>query len=259
MAEKEGKARLRVISDALWPTSCSLLEGAGIRSGMACLDVGCGGGHVTLAMARLVGSSGMVTGVDLDRVKLGLAQQDAEREKIAHVNFRPLDVNDLDYGGGYDLVYARFLLTHLKDPLSTLQRMVNAAKPGGAIVVEDLDHATAFSYPECPAIAQSNLLYGRLARLSEGDPEIGPKLPALFHQAGLRDLQFSHIQPAFLQGEAKKIHEITLENVAPALVEAALASEAEIDSLYSDLSDFSQDSETIVSFPRIFQVWARRK
>ena len=137
--------------------------------------------------------------------------------------------------------------------------MVNAAKPGGVIVVEDLDHATAFSYPECPAIAQSNLLYGRLARLSEGDPEIGPKLPALFHQAGLRDLQFSHIQPAFLQGEAKKIHEITLENVAPALVEAALASEAEIDSLYSDLSDFSQDSETIVSFPRIFQVWARRK
>ena len=199
---------------------------------MACLDVGSCGGHVTLAMARLVGSSGMVTGVGLDRVKLGLAQQDAEREKIAHVNFRPLDVNDLDYGGGYDLVYARFLLTHLKDPLSTLQRMVNAAKPGGVIVVEDLDHATAFSYPECPAIAQSTLLYGRLARLSEGDPEIGPKLPALFHQAGLRDLQFSHIQPAFLQGEAKKIHEITLENVAPPLVEAALASEAEIDSLY---------------------------
>ena len=32
---EEGKARLRVISDALWPTSCSLLEGAGIRSGMA--------------------------------------------------------------------------------------------------------------------------------------------------------------------------------------------------------------------------------
>ena len=34
----------------------------------------CGGGHVTLAMARLVGPSGMVTGVDVDRVKLGLAQ-----------------------------------------------------------------------------------------------------------------------------------------------------------------------------------------
>ena len=274
---EEGKARLRVISDALWPTSCSLLEGAGIRSGMACLDVGCGGGHVTLAMARLVGPSGMVTGVDMDRVKLGLAQQDAEREKIAHVSFRLLDANHLDYGGGYDLVYARFLLTHLNDPLSTLQRMVNAAKPGGqrppqpldedvvhaaaatVIVVEDLDHATIFSYPICPAIAQSSRLYGRLARLSGGDPEIGPKLPALFRQAGLRDLQFSHIQPAFMQGEAKKIHEITLENVAPAILDAALASEAEIDSLYSDLSKFSQESETIVSFPRIFQVWARRQ
>ena len=114
---------------------------------------GCGGGRVTLAMARLVGPSGMVTGVDMDRVKLGLAQQDAERENIAHVSFRQLDANQLDYGGGYDLVYARFLLTHLSDPLSTLQDMVNAAKPGGVIVVEDLDHAAIFSYPVCPAIA----------------------------------------------------------------------------------------------------------
>ena len=173
----------------------------------------------------------MVTGVDMARVKLGLAQLDAERENIAHVSFRQLDANQLDYGGEYDLVYARFLLTHLSDPLSTLQGMVNAAKPGGVIVVEDLDHAAIFSYPVCPAIAQFSRLYDRLARLSGGDPEIGPKLPALFHQAGLRDPQFSYIQPAFLQGEAKKIHEITLENVAPAVIDAALASEAEIEAL----------------------------
>ena len=37
---KEGKARLRIISDALWPASRSLLEGAGIQSGVACLGVG---------------------------------------------------------------------------------------------------------------------------------------------------------------------------------------------------------------------------
>jgi len=166
------------------------------------------------------------------------------------VSFRQLDANQLDYGGGYDLVYARFLLTHLSDPLSTLQGMVNAAKPGGVIVVEDLDHAAIFSYPVCPAIPHR--LYDRLARLSGGDPEIGPKLPALFHQAGLRDPQFSHIHPAFMQGEAKKVYEITLENVASAVIDAALASEAEIEALYSDLSEFSQDSQTIVSFPRIF-------
>ena len=106
---------------------------------------------------------------------------------------RQLDANQLDYNGGYDLVYAQFLLTHLSDPLSTLQGMVNAAKPGGVIVVEDLDHAAIFSHPVCPAIAQFSRLYDRLARLSGGDPEIGPKSPALFHQAGLRDPQFSHI------------------------------------------------------------------
>ena len=62
------------------------------------------------------------------------------------MSFRQLDANQLDYGGGYDLVYARFLLTHLSDPLSTLQGMVNAAKQGGVIVVEDLDHAAIFTF-----------------------------------------------------------------------------------------------------------------
>ena len=70
---EEGKARLQIISDALWPSTLNLLNNAGIKTGMSCLDVGCGGGNVTLAMARLVGLSGMATGVDMDSAKMQLA------------------------------------------------------------------------------------------------------------------------------------------------------------------------------------------
>jgi ubiquinone/menaquinone biosynthesis C-methylase UbiE len=70
---EEGKARLQIISDALRPSTLNLLNNAGIKTGMSCLDVGCGGGNVTLAMARLVGLSGMATGVDMDSAKMQLA------------------------------------------------------------------------------------------------------------------------------------------------------------------------------------------
>jgi precorrin-6B methylase 2 len=44
---------------------------------MRCLDIGCGGGAVTRAVAGLVAPGGTVVGIDTDEVKLGLARQAA--------------------------------------------------------------------------------------------------------------------------------------------------------------------------------------
>jgi ubiquinone/menaquinone biosynthesis C-methylase UbiE len=256
---EEGKNRLRIISRALWPATFSLLNSAGIKPGMACLDVGCGGGDVTLKMARLVGSSGRAMGIDMDEVKMQLAQQEAEREAITNVEFLGLGIDGLDHQAEYDLVYARLLLTHLRDPVDALQRMVNTTKPGGVVVVEDMDHSGIFCYPMCPALDQHISLYNQITRLKGADPEIGPRLPELFHQVSLQELHLSHVQPAFIEGEAKRIHQITLENIAPAVITAGLSTEAEINALFSELDDFVQNPRTIVSFPRIFQVWAYRE
>jgi ubiquinone/menaquinone biosynthesis C-methylase UbiE len=256
---KEGKARLRILSGALWPTTLTLLNRAGLRTGMACLDVGCGGGDVTLEMARLVGPMGRATGIDMDSTKIQLAQHEAEQAGLANLTFLARDLDQLHDEAAYDLVYARLLLTHLRDPFNALQRLVQATKPGGVVVVEDMDHSAIFSYPECSAIKRYVSLYDQVVRLKGADPAIGPKLPALFRRAGLQDIQFSHVQPAFIDGEAKHIQRITLENTAPAVIAAELAHEAEIEALLLELDDFAQEPQTIVSFPRIFQVWASRR
>lgn len=53
-----GRERLRILSRVMRPTTLALLQRAGVRSGMTCLDVGCGNGDVTFDMARIVGSIG---------------------------------------------------------------------------------------------------------------------------------------------------------------------------------------------------------
>ena len=59
-----------------WPATgadtAALLSRASISAGMRCVDLGCGGGAVTLEIAALVGLSGRVTGVDFDEIKLGV-------------------------------------------------------------------------------------------------------------------------------------------------------------------------------------------
>jgi len=254
----QGAERLRLLARVKWPPTRELLRRVGLRPGMRCLDVGCGAGDVTLALARLVGPSGSVIGIDVDDIKVQLAREDAARERLGHVEFRTSNVDRLEGDAEYDLVHARFLLTHLRDPADALRRMVRATKRGGVIVVADIDHSGVFSHPPSPVVERFIRLYNRVVRSRGADPEIGPKLPALFSKVGLTEPHVSHVQPVFMDGDAKRIHQITLENIASAVVAGSLATDAEVEALARALDKFVDRPDTIVSFPRIYQVWAHR-
>lgn len=73
----EGRERLRLLARVMHPTTLQLLERAGVTEGMACLDVGCGGGDVTLNFAKVVGPKGRAVGTDIDNTKLDMARSEA--------------------------------------------------------------------------------------------------------------------------------------------------------------------------------------
>jgi ubiquinone/menaquinone biosynthesis C-methylase UbiE len=119
----EGKQRLRVLARVMHSSTTSLLERLGVGDGMRCLDVG--GGDITLELARRVGPRGTVIGADLDETKLDLARRDAAGHGITNAEFRHLDIRLHGAGTGFDLVYSRFLLTHLADPARTLTTLAS--------------------------------------------------------------------------------------------------------------------------------------
>ena len=88
---KEGKERLDVLARVLVPTTTQMLERVGLITGMKCLDVGCGGGHVTILMAGIVGPEGRVIGTDTDVEILALAREDAKAAKATNVDFQQQD------------------------------------------------------------------------------------------------------------------------------------------------------------------------
>jgi SAM-dependent methyltransferase len=86
---EDGKRRLDLLSDIMRDTTLRLLEDAGLGRGDRVLDVGCGGGHVALDMAGIVGPEGRVLGIDFDPHVLELAREDARNAGSGRLSSRP--------------------------------------------------------------------------------------------------------------------------------------------------------------------------
>jgi ubiquinone/menaquinone biosynthesis C-methylase UbiE len=142
----EGKRRLDLLAQAMAPTTQALLTRAGVRPGMVCLDLGCGGGHVSRYLAQVVGASGRVVGLDLDEVKLESGREHCQTAGLGNVEFRKADVREWAEPEAYDLVYGRFILSHLSGRPAILARMAEALRPEGVLVLEDIDFTGAFCY-----------------------------------------------------------------------------------------------------------------
>ena len=101
---------------------------------------------MSLELARRVGPNGAVVGIDMDATVLERAATDAHAAGISNVEFRAGDAGEVG-GGPYDVAYARFLLSHVGDPVAVLGGMVGAVRPGGVVVVEDTDFTGSFCHP----------------------------------------------------------------------------------------------------------------
>ncbi len=252
-----GAARLRLINRIKWPTTERLLSTAGLRAGMRVLDLGCGGGAVTLKMAALVGLKGEVVGIDLDPSILRLAQQQADGSKLS-VTFRHLGAEEFDEVAAYDFAYSRYLLSHLQHPERALEAMVRALRPGGLLAVEDVFFPGHVCYPHNAAFDRFVELYQAVVRAKGADPAIGSRLMSLAMDAGLSEVQVELVVPVFGEGEGKRATQVTMEHIREAVVGAELATSTEVDAVVTELKAFADDERTLMSIAPTFQVWGRK-
>jgi hypothetical protein len=159
----------------------------------------------------------------------------------------------------YDVVYARFLLTDLRDPGAELDRMLAALRPGGRLIVEDIDHRGVLSEPPHPVVERFKEIYDESARRNGGDPWIGVKLPAMIAAAGLQRVQTTVVQPAGLDDESKLLHALTLENIKAVAIRHGVATEEEIDAMVDELYALAADPLTFMLNPRIVQIIGEKR
>ena len=254
----EGRERLRVLARVMRTSSMSLFDRLDLRDGLTCLDVGCGGGDATLEVARRVAPRGRVVGIDIDAVKLEIARSEAAQQAVPNVEFRLADIREGNAFGTFDVVYARFLLTHLSDPAAVVSAFYRHLRPGGRVALEDIDFSGYFTYPESKAFRRYHELYCATVAQRGGDPNIGPRLPELLKQGGFQDVGVAIAQPVGMEGEVKLLNPLTMENIASAVLADGLASQHEIDEVVRELYEFATNPNTVAGTPRVVQAWGRR-
>jgi SAM-dependent methyltransferase len=99
----------------------------------AVLDVGCGTGVTTLAVARLPGAAGRCTGADISEPMIALARRRAEAEGtgarfvVADAQTHPFEP------ASFDAFISRFGVMFFEDPIAAFANLRRAARPGAIL------------------------------------------------------------------------------------------------------------------------------
>lgn len=159
-----------------------------VRPGNKVLDVGCGPGTDTIPLARQVGPSGQIIGVDNDNMMIAEAEQRAQKAGVSDwVIHKTADALELPFESDYfDACRAERLFEHLLNPAKALSEMVRVTKSGGWIVVLDSDWGT-FSIDANETETERRLVHF-FTEHSLNNGYSGRQLYRLFKQQGLVDI-----------------------------------------------------------------------
>ena len=244
------RARLSLLEAYFDPITQRRLQHLGVAEGWRCLEVAAGGGSVARWLAQQVGPSGSVVATDMNpRFLTGLPD---------HVEVRRHDILTDPIEADFDLVHCRALLMHLPDPGAALSRMAQALRPGGWLLVDDVDFGlqTFSGHPEAAWATEvwQRFLTG-LAGSGLMDGYIGRRLPGLVAETGLDSVNGEAISSFVAQGQGNEweVMRLTVPALRPACTAVGIP-EAEYDRMAGVMGD---PSVVWIGISAV-SVWGRR-
>lgn len=238
------------------------LQRAGISAGMTVLDVGCGAGDVALCAAQLVGPEGNVVAIDQSPDALALASYRAGEQGLRNITFLQADLNTYLPDTPVDAVVGRLVLLYQRNPVASLQHLLDCVKPGGIFAFQEFNLLAAKSWPATDFFDDHINFLNTIFEKAGMDPMIGARLFYHMEAAGLQDLDlsgFTHI----IAGENAKdgiaylIN--TLRSLMPAAQKLGVAPPTDLglDTVEQSLFDLCRRDQILINTPMMIGVWGK--
>ena len=210
--------RLSMLAESLDPGTFRLLERVGVEPGMHVLELGAGTGSVSAWLAERVGPDGRVMSTDIDLrfhadmpANVIVRQHDAARDRLP--------------AGHFHLVHARAVIQHIPERIEVLARLVEALRPGGAMVIEDGAMAEFCEQVLPEPLGSIHRMVAMASQQQWRDPDAGVRVLGWMRELGLEDLdaigRVRVIRPHEASGEWWFL---ALERAVPRLIEAGAVS-----------------------------------
>ncbi len=229
--------------------SARLVASLGLTAGWRCLEVGAGQGSMARWLASAVGPSGQVTATDLDLQFVG--EVPANVELLVHdIATDPLPVES------FDLVHARAVLQHVPRRDDALANMVAATRPGGWVVVEDIDWLV-FEHQQLPEpfATLHRTVRDTYTSASGYDGYWGRRLLDALATAGLVEVESKGRVTTMHGGQpSAEWYVMALERAGPVLVEGGQLDQAVVAEALAQ----ARSPEFSVLSPLMISAWGRR-
>ena len=171
-----------------------VLEHLAVTPGEYAVDIGCGTGDTTVALARAAAPGGRAVGVDISAALLDEARRRAAAVTDADVSFVVADAEDAPVAEDADVIFSRFGVMFFADPALAFSNLCASLRPGGRFAVAVWQEVFSNDWMLLPGIAALTVT-GSLPPMP-GDGEPGPlsladadHLRALLTGAGFENVE----------------------------------------------------------------------
>lgn len=195
LGDREGELKRLIMQATIGEEiEFAVLDSIGLRDGTTVLDLGSGPGVTSLLLAKRLPSA-VVFGVepedDLRTTAEMLTASQGVGDRCRFIKGTgdriPLDENTVDFS------YARLLFQHLPNPREVLREMRRVTRPGGTVIVFDVDDRTNIVHPAPEGLEGLEQRIAAAQAAAGGDRHVGRKLFGYLHATGLRDVTVEHV------------------------------------------------------------------
>ena len=197
------------------------LKVAAPQPGERVLDIGCGCGDTTIAIARIVGDRGAILGVDVSQPMLDVAQESAREARLRQLEFRNSDASIAELPAANDLLFSRFGVMFFANPTAAFAHMRASLKARARCVF------VCWRAPRDNAWAMTPLAAARAA-MGVAPPPADPNAPgpfafaddtrvrAILEDAGFADIVFTRHDAPVVYGRTPRAAAERALRVGPA-------------------------------------------
>ncbi len=253
-----------ILVDGLTHHSAAIFPTLRVKEGDSVLDIGCGFGDTAVALARVVGPTGRVVGLDCCDAFMDYGRKAAAEEGLENLSFVNDDALTASFEPEYDFVFSRFGTMFFPNPVVALRNMRTALKPGGI-----LTHIVWRTPDDNPWLSMAKGVVLRfLPPPGEDGLTCGPgpfsmqsedMVTGMMKSAGFEDIEFTRVDAPVLVGktvrdaidfqlaigpagevfrEAGEESEQKREQIEAALAEAIEAQKTDADGIVMDSSSW---------------------